>query len=262
LEDQRAIADFLDKQTSRIDLLIDKQAQLVVTLRERRSAVITRAVTFGLRDSELSPVRSSRLPGLPDGWTDRPIKAFLRSVDSQRIPLSGEERALRQGEYPYYGASGAIDGVNSYIFDEPLVLVSEDGANLVRRTTPIAFETVGKVWVNNHAHALVPRDRTSARFWALRIDSIDIFDLVTGSAQPKFTADALMNMRISAPEIVAEREEIVAYLDEQTARIDAVISKTEEHIALARERRMALITAAVTGQIEGWTADRVTRGVA
>src|SRR5262245_108606 len=77
-------------------------------------------------------------------------------LDGKRIPLSEAQRQTRRGPFPYYGASGIIDYVDDYIFDERLLLLSEDGANLVARTKPIAFIAEGKYWVNNHAHVLRP----------------------------------------------------------------------------------------------------------
>ena len=99
------------------------------------------------------------------------MKRFLVSLDGRRVPLSSEERSYRGGEFPYYGASGIIDSIDAFLFDEDLVLVSEDGANLLNRSTPIAFVATGKYWVNNHAHSLRPCDRNRV-YWAELLDSI------------------------------------------------------------------------------------------
>ncbi|GAA3632915.1 hypothetical protein GCM10022236_39330 [Microlunatus ginsengisoli] len=141
-----------------------------------------------------------------------------------------------------------IDTVDGYLFDEPLILVSEDGANLLARSTPIAFVARGEYWVNNHAHVLRPRFGP-VDFWAARIEAIDISPIVTGSAQPKLTADALRGMRLAVPS-ESEMDAIVRYIAQETVKIDALIGKAGEFIALAKERRSALITAAVTGQID------------
>src|SRR5690348_14952628 len=72
--------------------------------------------------------------------------------NNKRVPLNSREREKRKGIYPYYGASGIFDYLDSYIFDGEYVLISEDGENLKSRNTPIAFKVNGKFWVNNHAH--------------------------------------------------------------------------------------------------------------
>lgn len=173
----------------------------------------------------------------------------LASLDGQRIPLSSEERSYRQGSYPYYGASGVIDEVDDYLFDEPLVLVSEDGANLVLRSSPIAFVATGRYWVNNHAHVLRPLAGPAA-FWAHRLEVEDVAPLVSGSAQPKLTASALMRMPIAAPESVEEQNAIVRYLDHETAQIDTLIAEQEHLIELLRERRATVVDRVVWGGLD------------
>lgn len=172
-------------------------------------------------------------------WATKAVGQWLESLDGRRIPLTSEERSYRPGPYPYYGASGPIDSVDGFLFDEPLVLVSEDGANLVLRSTPIAYLATGRYWVNNHAHVLRPRGG-SPRYWAHRLDAEDIGELVTGSAQPKLTASKLLNLRVSAPESVEVQEAIADFLDRETAQIDTLIAEQERLIALLRERREAI----------------------
>lgn len=249
LDEQRAIADFLDRETRKIDELIDEQRGLIVTLQERRRSLVLRAVTLGIDGEDLKDARDRSIGDVPLGWEIRPLKGWMKSLDGARIPLSATQRADRPGVYDYYGASGVIDHVDDYLFDEPLILVSEDGANLLMRSTPIAFTASGKYWVNNHAHVFRPDDG-EVRFWSERIEAVDVAPFVTGSAQPKLTAGALGRIRLSAPADLAERRRISDYLDEQTPQIDELISESEDLIALSEERRSALITAAVTGQID------------
>lgn len=252
-DEQRAIADFLDRETRKIDELIDEQRGLIVTLQERRRSLVLRAVTLGIDGEDLKDARDRSIGDVPLGWEIRPLKGWMKSLDGARIPLSATQRADRPGVYDYYGASGVIDHVDDYLFDEPLILVSEDGANLLMRSTPIAFTASGKYWVNNHAHVFRPDDG-EVRFWSERIEAVDVAPFVTGSAQPKLTAGALGRIRLSAPADLAERRRISDYLDEQTPQIDELISESEDLIALSEERRSALITAAVTGQIDVGTA--------
>lgn len=194
--EQRAIADFLDRETAQIDAFIAKSDELIDLLIERKSAAVARLV-LGL-DHAVQVRDEVNTDGSPTHWTAGPVKRFLRSLDARRIPLSSEQRGERPGDYDYYGASGVIDHVDSFLFDEPLVLVSEDGANLIMRNSPIAFVARGKYWVNNHAHVLKPI-AGDVDYWADRLELLDLAPVVTGSAQPKLTADALMNLDVSAP---------------------------------------------------------------
>ena len=85
-------------------------------------------------------------------WEQRQLEEIVDFLDTQRKPL--EEGKRKKGIYPYYGASGIVDYVADYIFDEELVLLSEDGANITDRNYPVCFIASGKYWVNNHAHVL------------------------------------------------------------------------------------------------------------
>ena len=94
------------------------------------------------------------LPSLPTHWHVTPIRYSSKCLDGKRVPLNVEERSMRRGDYPYWGANGIVDTVDDYIFDEPLVLLGEDGAPFFDKTKPVAFFVSGKIWVNNHIHVL------------------------------------------------------------------------------------------------------------
>ncbi len=250
VRDQALIATFLDHETAKIDALIAEQQRLIELLQEKRQAVISHAVTKGLNPH--APMKDSGVEWLgevPEHWEVGPVKRFLASMNHKRIPLSSEERSTRQGEYPYYGASGVIDSVDEFLFEESLVLVSEDGANLLMRSTPIAFVASGKYWVNNHAHILKPIDGMPA-FWSEMIESLQLAPFVTGSAQPKLTAEALMNLMVTSPPEEAEKSGIQKRIQEAMAEFDPLLDASRNSIALLQERRSALISAAVTGQID------------
>ncbi len=250
VDEQRAIADYLDRETARIDELIAKQERLIELLRERRRAVLEHAVCRGL-DGGVTLARSNdpMLPDYPEHWKRTRLRHCADSLNFRRVPLSAEERGHRQGPYPYYGASGVIDHVDNYLFDEPLVLVSEDGANLLARSTAIAFGASGSYWVNNHAHVLKPRSGVATTFLSERLEAMDVAPVVTGAAQPKLTAEALMSLPLALPP-ETEQHSIAAAILEVADKIDALIAKAERFIELSKERRAALITAAVTGQID------------
>ena len=250
INEQNHIAAFLDHETAKIDSLIEKQQQLIELLKEKRQAVISHAVTKGLNPD--APIKDSGVEWLgevPEHWVCCAIKYQLFSQDSRRIPLSSEERGKKHGEYRYYGASGVIDFIDEYIFDESNVLVGEDGANLVNRNTPLAFAAHGKYWVNNHAHILKPLDGL-ADYWAEVIEIIDVNPMVSGSAQPKLTAEALNNLKIAFPLDIEERLSIESFIQVQKNKYDTLIKSANTQVFLLKERRTALISAAVTGKID------------
>lgn len=122
-------------------------------------------------------------------WHERTLDQISINLDSKRIPITKADR--KAGKYPYYGASGIVDYVESYIFEGDALLVSEDGANLLMRSTPIAFSVSGKYWVNNHAHILKFESLTTQRYVELYLESQKLDQYVTGAAQPKLTQKAL-----------------------------------------------------------------------
>ncbi len=129
------------------------------------------------------------------------------NLDNRRIPITGGDR--KAGEYPYYGASGIVDYVADYIFDDDLLLISEDGANLVARVTPIAFPSTGKVWINNHAHVIKFNSMAMQCYVENLLNMMDISLYVTGTAQPKLNQAKLNSIPIPVP----EEDQIREYLE-------------------------------------------------
>lgn len=257
--EQQSIARYLDAKTAQIDLLVAKKQQLIAKLKEKRSALIARSVTRGLppeaaKSAGLEPHPKMKESGIdwlgsiPTHWTAKAVRYIFRNCDSHRIPLSSEERADLDKMYPYYGASGAIDMVDDYLFDEPLILVAEDGANLLSRSSPLAFIATGKYWVNNHAHILKPLSG-DIRYWAATLETFDFSPLITGAAQPKLTADRLSGIRLPVPP-VDEQAAISDYLASKTSEMDNLIGQATTVLARLTEYRQALITSAVTGKID------------
>ena len=132
------------------------------------------------------------------------------NFDSKRKPVTKSARIA--GKIPYYGASGIVDYVSDYIFDGDYLLVSEDGANLLTRSTPIAFSISGKNWVNNHAHILRFESYELRRLVEIYLNSIDLKSYVTGGAQPKLNKANLNKIPIPVPP-ANEQKRIVNILD-------------------------------------------------
>lgn len=144
------------------------------------------------------------------GYANLTLDKISENCDRQRKPVTKGKRA--SGKYPYYGASGIVDYVADYIFDGDYLLVSEDGANLLARSTPIAFSISGKNWVNNHAHILKFDTYELRRYVEIYLNSIDLSRYISGGAQPKLNQENLNKIVIPVPD--SERVKyIVTILD-------------------------------------------------
>ncbi len=140
----------------------------------------------------------------PFNWETQTIAQISENLDYKRVPIAKDKRTA--GKYPYYGASGIVDYVDDYIFDEPLLLISEDGANLLARTSPIAFSVEGKVWVNNHAHVLRFSDIYSQKYVEVLLSMMDISCLISGSAQPKLNQEKLNSFSLAWPPLDTKKQ--------------------------------------------------------
>ena len=149
------------------------------------------------------------------GYAVVTLEDIAENCDSMRKPVTSGKREA--GEYPYYGASGIVDYVKDYIFDGDYLLVSEDGANLLARSTPIAFSISGKNWVNNHAHVLKFGCYETRRFVEFYLNSIDLTPYISGGAQPKLNQKNLNRIEIPLPS--QERQKYIVYILD---RFDAI----------------------------------------
>jgi len=181
---------------------------------------------------------------VPEEWATKRLGYITKCLDGFRIPINAENRSYIQGEYPYWGANGVVDYVESYLFDEELVLLGEDGAPFFEDYKTVSFHVNGKIWVNNHAHVLQP-NMCKARFLTYCLNDTDYSHFIDGSTRDKLTQSAMRSIPITFPSN-HEQQAIASFLDRETSRIDALIQKKERMIELLKEKRIALITQAVT----------------
>ncbi|PWW25179.1 type I restriction enzyme S subunit [Geodermatophilus normandii] len=248
-DEQRAIADYLDRETARIDTLMDEQQRLIAMLRERRAAVISTALT---------PT---------DSWLRRRIKhigetSLGKMLDAGRAVRPGDELRpyVRAADVRADGSVNLVD-LNQMPFSEAEmeafdlrsgdVLLIEGGATVGR--PGFMFESAPGVAFQKTVNRLRVGHQADARFvyWSmLRLYELAYYANHYGSVSfVHLTGEKLREIELSLPS-VDEQRVIAAHLDEQTAKIDALIAETERFIELARERRSALITAAVTGELD------------
>lgn len=190
--EQQKIADCL----SSLDELIAAQARKVEALKTHKKGLMQQLFP---RDGETQP--RLRFPEFLGGkaWSVGKLGDIAENLDNRRVPITSGDREA--GAIPYYGASGIVDYVKDFIFDEDLLCVSEDGANLLARTYPIAFPISGKTWVNNHAHVLRFEHACTQKFVEIYLNSIKLDDFITGMAQPKLNKAMLDSIPVPHPDI-------------------------------------------------------------
>ncbi|EEW1446848.1 restriction endonuclease subunit S [Escherichia coli] len=155
------------------------------------------------------------------------------NLDSKRKPITSGLREA--GSIPYYGASGIVDYVKDYIFDGDFLLISEDGANLLARNTPIAFSISGKSWVNNHAHVIKFDSYAERRYVEYYLNSIDLSPYISGAAQPKLNKKNLESIRIPNPS-PEDKERIVSILDKFYALTNSINEGLPREIELRQKQ--------------------------
>jgi type I restriction enzyme S subunit len=169
---------------------------------------------------------------IPTQWEFNQLGKLCENLDKKRKPISKQKRI--SGQYPYYGATGVLDYVNDYIFDERLVLIGEDGAKW-GKGEKTAFFGEGKYWVNNHVHVLKPyRDQVLDEWIVYYLNHLDLSVYITGLTVPKLNQTKLREIPIPLPPL-SEQKRIVEILDEAFEGIDRAIANTQKNLANARE---------------------------
>ena len=161
------------------------------------------------------------------------LDQISENLDSKRQPITSGLRT--SGKIPYYGASGIVDYVEDYIFDGDFLLISEDGANLLARNTPIAFSVSGKIWVNNHAHILKFRTYEERRFIEFYLNKTDLTPYISGAAQPKLNKKNLNSIKIPIPPL-EEQQRIITILDKFDTLVNSISEGLPKEIALRRKQ--------------------------
>ena len=182
---------------------------------------------------------------VPKHWEVKQLKWLFYNLDNLREPISADKRERTNPQYEYYGASGVIDKIDYYNVDDRVLLIGEDGANLVFRNLPLIYKAEGKFWVNNHAHILKPMKNVDYGYMYYTLEAADYSTFITGSAQPKLSQSNLELQTLPVPPYY-EQVFIATYLDTHCAKIDNLISIQQKRIALLQELKQSVITHAVT----------------
>ena len=205
------------------------------------------------KEKPLPDITEDEIPfDIPENWCWGRLGDVVINRDAERKPVSKIEREGLRKEYDYYGASGVIDKIDGYLFSEELLLIGEDGANLINRSTPIAFIARGKYWVNNHAHVLRMTKGIIIEYLCYYVNAISLAQYVTGTAQPKMNQQKMNSIIVSIPP-VKEQERIVERLKTIFPEIDK-LEKDELKIQLLqksfpKKMKDALLQAAIQGKL-------------
>lgn len=215
------VVNLPDIDTQKSENKILRKVDDLIFLRKQQFAKLDELVKARFVEMFGDPVSN------PMGWKRVRFDSISENLDSKRVPVTESDR--KEGVYPYYGASGIVDWINDYIFDEDILLVSEDGANLLMRSTPIAFSVSGKSWVNNHAHVVRFHDFATQKFIEVYFSLIDISEYITGTAQPKLNQAKLNTMLFCWPPLSLQKQfaAFVERVDQQKQTVQQSLEKLE-----------------------------------
>ncbi|AKS34789.1 restriction endonuclease subunit S [Mycolicibacterium goodii] len=229
VREQAVIADVL----TALDDKIAANERVLKLIESFVAAEYGAALSAGSRDVQLSDVAVFR--------------------NRQRIPLSSRQREERRGAVPYYGAAGRLDFVNEALFDEPLVLVGEDGSVIDEKGRPIVQYIWGPSWVNNHAHVLTGNGIATETLRQAIIRS-NVAHLVTGAVQPKISMGNLKRLVLQVPSMLGQFDGIAVIFAAATRAL------TDESAVLARTRD-ELLPHLMSGKIRVKDAEAVVGDV-
>lgn len=245
VREQQQIAAYLDVHTSKIDALIEKQGRMIETLEERRQAVISHAVTKGLNpNARMVNSGVAWLGFMPEHWAAVPLGYLSRVETGNR----DTKNAKSEGAFPFFVRSQTIERIDSYTHDTEAILTAGDGAGVGK----VFHHYAGKFSAHQRVYIMSKFRGTVGKYLFYYFSSLFAKVALDGSA--KSTVDSLRRPLITGFLVtrppVQEQEEIIEYLDHETASIDALSTKAREMIDVLKERRQALISAAVTGKID------------
>jgi len=242
LPEQHAIAAFLDEQTACIDALIGKKGRQIELLKENRAAIISHAVTKGLDpDAEMKDSGVEWLGEVPAGWDVLALKRLASLKSGESITV---ESIDKDGDYPVFGGNGLRGYTAIFTHNGNYVLIGRQGALCGN----INYAK-GQFWASEHAVVVSPIGSVVTKWLGELLRAMNLNQYSVSAAQPGLSVEMVSSLSIPTPPL-PEQHAIAAFLDRETAWIDALTEKVEASIAMLREYRTALISAAVTGKID------------
>ena len=239
LKEQEKISNIL----TAIDDLIEETDKIVSSCTNIKRGLIQSLLLKGMPNRH-KKFKTTEIGNIPDDWEIKRLEEVSTFLDGKRVPIKEGDRSKIKGIHPYYGASGIIDYVNDYIFDEELILLGEDGANILTRSLPLAFKVKGKIWVNNHAHVIKPHEDMNIDYLTIYLESLDYAKYNTGTAQPKLNQEMCSNIIIVKPNM-SEQNEIADIIETFNERVQSEKTKKQQLIKL----KLSLMQKLLSGEI-------------
>lgn len=265
IEEQLSIADFLDRETARIDNLIEKKKRQIELLQEKRTALISHAVTKGLDpNAKMKDSGIEWLGEVPEHWEVYSLRRVARRIQTGSTPPTSQEHYYENGSVPWYGpGSFGVD----LVLDEPVKIIAQDAVNdgvarLFKNGSAMIVAigaTIGKVgYIDRDASCnqqitVVTFDerKTVGKFGAYQLKRLEpiLQGIAPSTTLPIMNQQQVGDLPIALPPL-KEQVTIITYIDQQAHEVDMLVVKITESIIMLREYRTALITAAVTGKID------------
>jgi type I restriction enzyme, S subunit len=192
---------------------------------------------------------------VPSGWQSVLLSDLVEVLDSRRIPLSASERKHREGNVPYYGATGQVGTIDKPLFDEPLILLGEDGVQFFDASKSKAYAIDGPSWVNNHAHVLRPKaNLIEFRYLLHYLNAFDYHGYANGTTRLKLTQGAMNSIPVDLPSL-DEQKRIVEALDNLLSRLDKALAEVAETEKRLMTLERSILHVAFTGKLKGLGLD-------
>jgi len=264
-EEQRAIADFLDRETARLDTLVGKKRELIKELKEKRTALISRTVTRGLNAKvRLKPSGIEWLGDVPEHWEVKAVRRIAQRIQTGSTPPTAEEKYYEDGTVPWFGPGSFGESI---LLSEPAKLLNtaavKDGAARLFPQGATMIVTIGATLGKvssiaenascNQQITVVEGEKATVhpRFVTYQLKRLEptLRAIAPSATLPILSQDEIARLFLALPPL-GEQSAISNYLDHETAKIDKMVEKVEAAIEKLQEYRTALITAAVTGKID------------
>lgn len=275
-KEQKRIADKLDTVLARVDAVNTRLARVAPLLKRFRQSVLAAATSGRMTEdwrtknpggnatAEIAAQVANRskqekkeiaIPNLehwalqiPSEWTVASVHQFAECLDRLRVPIKKDQRDAAKGLYPYYGANGEVGRIDQFIFDDELVLVTED-ETFYGREKPIAYRSSGKCWVNNHAHVLRCKSVAANDYLCFALMYYDVIPWLSGTTgRAKLTQQALLSLPIGVPP-EAEQTEIVRRVETLFAFADRLEARLAQAQTAATRLTPALLAKAFRGEL-------------
>jgi len=238
----KAFSGELTKEWRKHQKDLEPASKLLERIREERKKKL------GKKYKESTPIDTSDLPGLPEGWEWVRLDQIVNILDSMRVPINSKEREKRKGNIPYYGANGQVGWIDDFIFDEPLVLLAEDGGFFNTWDKPNAYMITGKSWVNNHAHVLRPCKGIDIEIILHALNNTWLMPYVQGTTRYKLNQSAMRKVPIPLPP-KDEQRQIIRKINDFYTQADTIEKSVKIAQAHCEKLSQSILAKAFRGEL-------------